>query len=52
MGSLGVDIKGVDYQHQIHGFIMFNREPIRFKEADHAIGKCIEYLKEITNLTH
>ncbi|CAI2359787.1 unnamed protein product [Moneuplotes crassus] len=47
MAKLGVDIEAVDYQHQMHGFIMFNKGPIAFKESNHAIDKCIEYVKEI-----
>ncbi|CAI2359707.1 unnamed protein product [Moneuplotes crassus] len=47
MAKLGVDIQAVDYQYQIHGFIMFNMGPISFKESDHAIEKCISYTKEI-----
>jgi acetyl esterase/lipase len=52
MAKLGVDIKGVDYQHQMHGFLMFVKGPICFKEGEHAINKCIEYTKDLVGVTY
>lgn len=47
LAKLGVDVKAVDYQHQIHGFLMFNKPPIGFKESLHAENKCIEFVGEM-----
>lgn len=51
LAKLGVNVKGVDYQYQMHGFLMFNKPPIGFKESAMAVDTSIEYIQKLGGLT-
>lgn len=47
LAKLGVDVKAIDYQHQLHGFLMFSKAPLGFKESLQAVDKWIEFVAEL-----
>lgn len=50
MASFGVNVQIVDYRYQMHGFIMFSKGPISFKESYQAIDKIIGFVTELAQL--
>ena len=50
LAKYGVDIKAVEYQYQLHGFIMFTNGPVSFPEAMKGVEQISNFITELAQI--